>query len=63
MLAIIYLRYKFPPDEGGLVALTFVTLAVGAIAGSLVSLWVLFRRWDALSVWERLRLGFYALFL
>jgi hypothetical protein len=63
MLGIVYVYYKFPPSESQLNLVLFSICAAALTVGSLVSIWLLATRWSTLTVGERLRAAFGALFL
>jgi hypothetical protein len=63
MLGIFYVDYKFPPAESQLTLVLFSVCMAAVVVGSLLSTWLLITRWATLTVGERWRLAFYALFL
>jgi hypothetical protein len=63
MLGIIYVHYKFPPTESQLNLVLFSVCTAALVVGSLLSTWLLITRWSTLTVGERWRAVFYALFL
>jgi hypothetical protein len=63
VLGIIYVHYKFPPGEGQLSLALFALCTAALVVGSLVSVWLLITQWSTLTIAERCRLVFSALFL
>ena len=63
MLGLVYLHYKFPPSEGGLTTVLFLSLAILNTVGALLATWILVTRWPRLSISQRALFMFYAVFL
>jgi hypothetical protein len=63
MLGLVYLHYKFPPSEGGLTMVLFLSLAILNTLGALLATWILVTRWPRLSISQRALFMFYAVFL